>query len=364
MAYTSSRSSSSSDSEVDSWSKSCLESVKARLVHYKKNETVFEKSINVLKLEVRLRDNALDAYKLNLEKAEAERQLKQTLEKFQNSSKSLNEILECQVINKFKKGLGYDAGTAASPAVEDFMNLTDKSGSDKAYHVVPPPLSRNFLPGKPDLTFLDEIMVRKKTVFPTVSKIEFVGPKQPEKPVRKPVKYAKMYKSQRSRGNQRNWNNQKSQQLGSNFVMYNKACFVCGSFDHLKKDCSKRMVKPVWNNARRVNHQNSPRITHPNPKINMVPRKILTRQVNTARQKAMVNVVRTNQFNAVKASACWVWRPGNPEIELEDLVRLNSLEDKKLVYVRYNGYGIDCIEVSWPCDGSIEDLDVLLVDLE
>ncbi|GKB02386.1 hypothetical protein Tco_0830475 [Tanacetum coccineum] len=35
-----------------------------------------------------------------------------------------------------------------------------------------------------------------------------------------------------------------------------------------------------------------------------------------------------------------------------------------LVYVRYNGYGIDCIEVSWPCDGSIEDLDVLWVDLE
>ncbi|GJZ07132.1 RNA-directed DNA polymerase, eukaryota [Tanacetum coccineum] len=53
------------------------------------------------------------------------------------------------------------------------------------------------------------------------------------------------------------------------------------------------------------------------------------RQVNTARQKAMVNAVRTNHVNAVKASACWVWRPGNPEIELEDLVRLNSLEDKK-----------------------------------
>ncbi|GJY81643.1 hypothetical protein Tco_0494394, partial [Tanacetum coccineum] len=56
---------------------------------------------------------------------------------------------------------------------------------------------------------------KKKTVFPTVSKIEFVGRKQPEKRVRKPVKYAEMYMSQRSRGNQRNWNNQKSQQLGS-----------------------------------------------------------------------------------------------------------------------------------------------------
>ncbi|GJV96803.1 hypothetical protein Tco_1548380 [Tanacetum coccineum] len=129
MAFTSSGSSSSSESEVDSCSKTCvkayaslkeqydnlssdykksqfnllsykagLELVEARLVYYKKNEAVLEDSINVLKLEVRLRDNALDVYKLNLEKAEAERdQSKQTLEKFQNSSKSLNEILECQV---------------------------------------------------------------------------------------------------------------------------------------------------------------------------------------------------------------------------------------------------------------------------
>nr|GEV97041.1 ribonuclease H-like domain-containing protein [Tanacetum cinerariifolium] len=40
--------------------------------------------------------------------------------------------------------------------------------------------------------------------------------------------------SQGPRGNQRNWNNLKSQQLGSNFVMYNKACFVCGSFEHVQ----------------------------------------------------------------------------------------------------------------------------------
>ncbi|GJR92424.1 hypothetical protein Tco_0264598 [Tanacetum coccineum] len=73
--------------------------------------------------------------------------------------------------------------------------------------------------------------LEKKTIFPTVAKIEFVRPKQQEKPVRKPVKYAKTYRSKSPRGNQRSWNNQKSQQLGSDFVMYNKACFICGSFD-------------------------------------------------------------------------------------------------------------------------------------
>ncbi|GJR72891.1 putative ribonuclease H-like domain-containing protein [Tanacetum coccineum] len=80
--------------------------------------------------------------------------------------------------------------------------------------------------------------LEKKTVFPTVAKIEFVRPKQYEKPVMKPVKYAEMCRSQGPRGNQRNWNNQKSQQLRSDYVMYNKACFVCGSFDHVQADCN------------------------------------------------------------------------------------------------------------------------------
>ncbi|GJY10102.1 ribonuclease H-like domain-containing protein [Tanacetum coccineum] len=101
-----------------------LESVEARLAHYKKNEVVFEESINVLQLEVKLRDTALVENKKKLEKAEKQRdELKLTLEKFQNSSTSLNNLLESQVINKFKTRLGYNAAssTTASPAVESFF---------------------------------------------------------------------------------------------------------------------------------------------------------------------------------------------------------------------------------------------------
>nr|GEY62533.1 hypothetical protein [Tanacetum cinerariifolium] len=69
----------------------------------------------------------------------------------------------------------------------------------------------------PDAPLVKELVsndkLEKKTFFPTVAKIEFVRPKQQEKPVRKLVKYAEMYRSQCLRGNQRNWNNQKSQQL-------------------------------------------------------------------------------------------------------------------------------------------------------
>nr|GEU87854.1 hypothetical protein [Tanacetum cinerariifolium] len=66
------------------------------------------------------RDNALDVYTKNLDKAEKERdELKLTLEKYQNSSKSLNTLLESQVSDKDKTGLGYKA---ASLAIENFVN--------------------------------------------------------------------------------------------------------------------------------------------------------------------------------------------------------------------------------------------------
>ncbi|GJV68625.1 hypothetical protein Tco_1484134 [Tanacetum coccineum] len=131
------------------------------------------------------------------------------------------------------------------------------------------------------------------------------------------------------------------------------------------------MVKPVWNNAQKVNHQNFAKKTHPCAKKNLVSRAVLMksslvsvntdRQVNTAhskttvnatrpmsylsktthstvkrpinnnttfkncninqmvntvrgknvnnaRPKVIVNAVQGNNVNAVKASACWVWK--------------------------------------------------------
>ncbi|GJX59351.1 putative reverse transcriptase domain-containing protein [Tanacetum coccineum] len=81
------------------------------------------------------------------------------------------------------------------------------------------------------------------------------------------------------------------------------------------------MVKPVWNDAQRVNHQNFTKKTHPCAKKNFVPRAVLMKSglvsINTARQNISkttvlvnsarhVNAAKGNNFNAVKASACWV----------------------------------------------------------
>nr|GEW19082.1 hypothetical protein [Tanacetum cinerariifolium] len=106
-----------------------LESVEARLVVYQQNKNVFEEDIKLLKLDVMLRDNALVKLRKKFEKAEQERdELKQTLEKFQTSSKNLYESVP------------------TSP-------MHDRYKSGEGYHAVPPPYTRTFMPPKPDLVF-------------------------------------------------------------------------------------------------------------------------------------------------------------------------------------------------------------------
>ncbi|GKB99969.1 ribonuclease H-like domain-containing protein [Tanacetum coccineum] len=57
------------------------------------------------------------------------------------------------------------------------------------------------------------------------------------------------------RNNRTNWNEKKTQKLGVGFQLTKKACFVCGSFNHLIKDCNfhdKKMIqKPVMNNVQK-----------------------------------------------------------------------------------------------------------------
>nr|GFB33373.1 hypothetical protein [Tanacetum cinerariifolium] len=67
-----------------------LESVEARLLVYKQNESVLEENIKLLNIKVQLRDTALATLRQKLETTEKERDdLNMKLEKFQTSSKRL-----------------------------------------------------------------------------------------------------------------------------------------------------------------------------------------------------------------------------------------------------------------------------------
>ncbi|GJV08112.1 hypothetical protein Tco_1345768 [Tanacetum coccineum] len=193
-----------------------LQSVEARLLVYMKNKYVYEEDIKVLKCEIHLREVTIIELRRKLELAQKQKdEIQLTVENFENSSKNFSELIDCQIVDKRKTGLGYTA--------------------------VPPPYTGNFMPLKPDLSFsgleeftsepivikpvaenseakaseakpkavrknnsapiiedwvsdneeddVPQAKIKKKTFNPSFAKIEFVKPKQQEKTARKTVNH-------------------------------------------------------------------------------------------------------------------------------------------------------------------------------
>ncbi|GKB13837.1 ribonuclease H-like domain-containing protein, partial [Tanacetum coccineum] len=108
--------------------KTGLESVEARLLVYKKNKYVYEEDIKLLKCEIYLKEVSITELRRKLELAQKQKdEIQLIVEKLENSSKSLSKLIDCQIVDKCKTGLGYN--------------------------VVPPPYTGNFMPPKPDLSF-------------------------------------------------------------------------------------------------------------------------------------------------------------------------------------------------------------------
>ncbi|GJR65262.1 hypothetical protein Tco_0011327 [Tanacetum coccineum] len=176
------------------------------------------------------------------------------VDKFENASKSLNKIIESQIVDNCKKGLGYNA--------------------------VPPPLTGNFMPPKPDLSFtgLEEFISEHVVLKPVIENSEAKASEVKPKAVRK-NNDAPIIEDWVSDSEEEDVTQPKIEKKTA------KPSFVKIDF----VDCNyQRVVKPVWNNAKRVNHQNFAKKTHPCPKKNMVPRAVLMKSglvsVNIARQ--------------------------------------------------------------------------------
>ncbi|GJT64390.1 ribonuclease H-like domain-containing protein [Tanacetum coccineum] len=142
--------------------KTGLESVEARLLVYKKNESVYEEDIKVLKREIHLREVAITELRRKLELAQKQKdKIQLTIEKFKNSSKNLSKLIDCQIVDKCKTGLGYN--------------------------VVPPPYTGNFMPPKPDLSFsgLEEFTSEPIVIKPVAENSEANASEAKPKAVRK-----------------------------------------------------------------------------------------------------------------------------------------------------------------------------------
>nr|GFB93098.1 hypothetical protein [Tanacetum cinerariifolium] len=180
-------------------------------------------------------------------------------------------------------------------ASKNLDNLIESHRSDKVkegvgYNVVPPPAADLYLSPKKDLSwtglpeFVDDTVTDDSRPSPTVAStsaegqnkdsstsedvaspnkpkpfVKFVKPKDSQSksetnkqdtPKKPQVKYAEKYrhpnKKPNVKGNQRNWNNLKSYQLGPEFVLKKKACYNCGDFSHLANDCRKRVQRETF----------------------------------------------------------------------------------------------------------------------
>ncbi|GJV59494.1 putative reverse transcriptase domain-containing protein [Tanacetum coccineum] len=94
----------------------------------------------VLKFEIECKDIAIRELKKKLEIAQKEKDsILFNVDKFENASKSLDKLIDCQIIDNCKKSLGYNA--------------------------VLPPYTGNFMPPTPDLSFTGlDVFVNKPVV--------------------------------------------------------------------------------------------------------------------------------------------------------------------------------------------------------
>ncbi|GKE65596.1 hypothetical protein Tco_1519757 [Tanacetum coccineum] len=301
----------------------------------------------------------------------------------QSCSKNLTKLINSQISSKDKTGLGYrghlnendSSGSELFNSVfdscssdEDYNQTNDRFKKDSGYHIVPPPLTRNYIPPLADLSFvrLDDFVYRpttnktsanvsqveksitlpnntsvemprvefvrpsgviiedwvsdadedifqfkdsQTTVKPSFKKIEFTKARN------EPVKYDKQavkprMVNQSPKVDRKDWNGKMTQKLGLGFRFTKKACFVCGSHNHLIKDydfhekrmakksvlqsigknTSQREIRPVWNNTQRINHQNKFVPTAVLTRSGRIPVSTAKQYVNTATPKNRVNV--------------------------------------------------------------------------
>ncbi|GKB18601.1 hypothetical protein Tco_0852524 [Tanacetum coccineum] len=105
--------------------------------------------------DIQVEEITISELRKKLEKLQKEKySIQFNVDKFENASESLNKLIECQIVNNCKKGLGYEK-----------------------YNAVPPPHIGNFMPPIPDLSFtgLDKFVnkpvVKNRNFDEEVSKI-------------------------------------------------------------------------------------------------------------------------------------------------------------------------------------------------
>nr|GFA40214.1 hypothetical protein [Tanacetum cinerariifolium] len=244
--------------------------LEGRLVEYKEREVKYIEKIRTLEMYrasnlkcIKTIDKELE--ELKLEKDGLDRKLVGLLKALKN----LDNLIESQRSDKVKEGVRYN--DVPPPAVDLYLSpkkdlswtglpeFVDDTVTD--YNRPSSNVASTSAEGQNKYSSTSEDVASPITPKPF---IKFVKPKdsqsesetnKQETPKKPQVKYVEQYihsnKKPNVKGNQRNWNNLKSYQLGPEFVLKKKACYNCGDFSHLANDCRKRVQRET---SRSQNH--------------------------------------------------------------------------------------------------------------
>ncbi|GJZ43486.1 ribonuclease H-like domain-containing protein [Tanacetum coccineum] len=243
-----------------------LKKVEAQLVAHKQGQLWYEQKIKFMKIDLDDKTDVLTHHKKLLAEAQKEKEdLKAKEENWHNSSKNLGKLLNTQMNANDKFGLGYG----------------DHRYDAGGMHVVPPPMTGNYMPSGPDIEVdYSQFTYGPKQTQPSESETqtsefdtcEFNISIEPSELVSEPVV---------------NESNVECQPK----VWSDAPIIEEYESDSEDKNSNQREIRPIWNNVQRVNQQNQ-----------FVPTAVLTRTskipVNTARASGTKNVsTATHSFN-------------------------------------------------------------------
>ncbi|GJW95316.1 putative ribonuclease H-like domain-containing protein [Tanacetum coccineum] len=350
-----------------------LKKVEAQLVAHQQGQLWYEQKIKFMKIDLDDKTDVLTYHKKLLAKAQKEKDdLEVIVDKWNHSSKNLGKIVNHHMSARDKFGLGYgDYRYSGNLSYEnevfqsvfksnkgDFENPPLHKRIDKSCEMqaVPPPMTGNYLPSGPDIEIDDSqyhqvnLNPKQLNLIPVWSDAPIIEEYESDsddecvtvqtKGLDTPSFANKQVKTPRENVKHQSTQSQKpkvnNKELGHGFT--ERACFVCGSFSHLIRDCDYHVKlakqvelnkqnmsksngtkerKPTWNNVQRVNKQNQfvPLAVHTRTENNPVntAKASSTNNFSTARQKVNRQTVLTStalKVNTVKPIVNGV-RPAN-----------------------------------------------------
>ncbi|GKA04031.1 hypothetical protein Tco_0676812 [Tanacetum coccineum] len=240
-----------------------LASVEEQLVFYKKNKVMLCDQIAVLKRDASFRDSEINALNIQIKKLKKDKESNQIkIDKFENASKSLDKLIGGQISDNNRKGVGYNSvppppiGLFSPPTIDlsssslkEFQHPEFKGYGVNVNKSVSENSSNENKRNTGALIIEDWISYCDEDECEEMisDNVQHKSEPKPEQ-AKQPRKI-----NENPRNSRTNWNEKKTQKLGVGFQFTKKACFVCGSFNHLIKDCDfhdKKMVqKPVINNV-------------------------------------------------------------------------------------------------------------------